>query len=194
MFKFNTHSELQGLHAFLSASKYHWVNYSDEKVETTYKNILNTHRGTELHELAHDLIRLRVALPETNATLNAYVNDAIGYKMKTEVLLFASPHAFGTCDAISFGKPKDKRRKSILRIHDLKTGESRVTFTQLEVYVAFFCIEYQVDPRSIDIELRIYQHDSMESHTPDVDRIRNIMATVKRFSGILDRVREEMYS
>ena len=29
---FNRHDELEGLHAFLSASNYHWINYSEEKV------------------------------------------------------------------------------------------------------------------------------------------------------------------
>ena len=28
---FNQHKELEGLHAFLGASKYHWINYSEDK-------------------------------------------------------------------------------------------------------------------------------------------------------------------
>ena len=37
---FNKHSDLEGCHAFLSASKYHWINYDDEKLVTAYENFL----------------------------------------------------------------------------------------------------------------------------------------------------------
>ena len=55
---FNRHSELNGRHAFLSASKYHWVNYSDEKLETVYATALAAKKGTELHNFAAEAIRL----------------------------------------------------------------------------------------------------------------------------------------
>ena len=29
---FNNHSNLEGQHAFLGASKYHWINYDETKV------------------------------------------------------------------------------------------------------------------------------------------------------------------
>ena len=29
---FNNHSNLEGQHAFLGASKYHWINYGEDKV------------------------------------------------------------------------------------------------------------------------------------------------------------------
>ena len=35
--KFNDHSRLEGAHAFLSASKYHWVNYDDAKLIESYR-------------------------------------------------------------------------------------------------------------------------------------------------------------
>ena len=35
-FSFNRHPNLEGQHAFLSASNYHWINYSEDKVEETY--------------------------------------------------------------------------------------------------------------------------------------------------------------
>jgi hypothetical protein len=72
-------------------------------------------RGTELHDLAHQLIRLGVKLPKTPTTLNLYVNDALGYRMTPEQVLYFSENCFGTADAISF-------RRNKLRIHDLKTG------------------------------------------------------------------------
>ena len=33
---FNKHSNLEGQHAFLGASKYHWINYSEDKVADSY--------------------------------------------------------------------------------------------------------------------------------------------------------------
>lgn len=73
-------------------------------------------------------------LPRLNKTLNAYVNDAIGYKMIPEQILFYSDNCFGTADAIVF-------RNGLLRIHDLKTGVIPAHMEQLEVYAALFCLE-----------------------------------------------------
>lgn len=165
---FNRHSELNGRHAFLSASKYHWVNYSDEKLEAVYSTALAAKKGTELHNFAAEAIRLGIKLPRTPKTLNMYVNDAIGYRMIPEQVLCYSANAFGTADAISF-------RKNLLRISDLKTGVNPANMLQLEIYAAFFCLEYQYRPGEIDILLRIYQNDEVVEHEPDVDSIAHIM-------------------
>lgn len=165
---FNRHSELNGRHAFLSASKYHWVNYSDEKLEAVYSTALAAKKGTELHNFAAEAIRLGIKLPRTPKTLNMYVNDAIGYRMIPEQVLCYSANAFGTADAISF-------RKNLLRISDLKTGINPANMLQLEIYAAFFCLEYQYRPGEIDILLRIYQNDEVVEHEPDVDSIAHIM-------------------
>ena len=37
---FNEHSELEGLHAFLGGSNYHWINYDEEKLYNSYSNYL----------------------------------------------------------------------------------------------------------------------------------------------------------
>ena len=37
---FNNHSNLEGQHAFLGASKYHWINYGEDKVAEAYRNLL----------------------------------------------------------------------------------------------------------------------------------------------------------
>ena len=79
--KFNYHGNLEGTHAFLSPSKYSWINYDDEKMEAVYANWRASLQGTELHELAAKMIRLNVKLPKIKKTLNMYVNDAIGYRM-----------------------------------------------------------------------------------------------------------------
>lgn len=39
---FKKHSELEGKHAFLSPSGYHWINYDDEKLERVYSNFRAT--------------------------------------------------------------------------------------------------------------------------------------------------------
>ena len=78
---FNKHFNLEGQHAFLGASKYHWIRYDEQKVIESYTNFLAANIGTELHEFASKCIKLRQKLQKTNKTLNMYVNDAIGYKM-----------------------------------------------------------------------------------------------------------------
>lgn len=50
--QFNYHGNLSGQHAFLSASKYHWINYDDAKLIDTYNNFAAAQRGTELHDFA----------------------------------------------------------------------------------------------------------------------------------------------
>ena len=81
---FNKHFDLEGRHAFLSASKYHWINYEESQLETAYTRFQATQRGTELHEFARRCIELRQKLPISKKTLNMYVNDAIGFNMTPE--------------------------------------------------------------------------------------------------------------
>ena len=190
---FNTHSELVGRHAFLSASKYHWVGYDDEKLANSYRTALAAQKGTELHDLAAQLIKHKVKQRRSKQTLPNYVNDAIDYRMKPEVLLFASPNAFGTADTIGF-------RNNLLRVHDLKTGVLKADMRQLQIYAAFFCIEYGFKPGSIDMELRIYQNDEIEycstANEEDelVDKVAHIMDQIARFDPQIDIFREEAYS
>lgn len=181
---FNDHWELEGRHAFLSPSNYHWVNYSSDKLQERYLNHLATERGTRLHALAKELIDLGVKLPRSNKTLNLYVNDAIGYKMKTEQPLFYSWNCFGTADAISF-------RKDLLRIHDLKTGQTPASMTQLEVYAALFCLEYDMGPAEIGVELRIYQKDEVLVHEPDPEEIFFIMDRIVEFDSMINSIQDE---
>lgn len=182
---FNDHYHLEGRHAFLSASKHHWVRYSEEKLASAFMNAKAKQRGTELHELAHDLIRLGVKLPGNKKTLNAFVNDAIGYRMATEQILYYSDNAFGTADAISF-------RRNKLRIHDLKTGVSAASVEQLEVYAALFCLEYGTKPFDIAIELRIYQNDDLAIFEADPDVITHIMDRIVTFDKIIDKIKSEV--
>lgn len=182
---FNRHSLLEGRHAFLSASKYHWIRYSEEKLANSYETAKATQRGTELHEFAAEAIRLGIKLPNTKATLNAYVNDAIGYRMTPEQILVYSDNAFGTADAISY-------RKNKLRIHDLKTGVSPVSVEQLYIYNAFFCLEYGLKPFEIDTELRIYQNDDVGIFVPDPDEITHIMDRIVTFDALIENIKAEL--
>ena len=178
---FNSHSDLSGRHAFLSPSNYHWINYTDQKLEARFISAMAAKRGTDLHALAHEAIRLGVRLSRTNKSLSTYVNDAIGYKMECEQPLYYSDNCFGTADTICF-------RRNKLRIHDLKTGIIHASERQLEIYSALFCLEYAVDPFEIEIELRIYQRDDIQIFEPHAETIVGIMDRIIDF----DKQIEEM--
>lgn len=181
---FKPHYNLEGKHAFLSASKYHWLNYDEQKLIDTYSNFLAVQRGTELHEFAAHAIKLGIKLPKSNRTLNMYVNDAISYRMTPEQPLYFSDNCFGTADAICFNK-------DLLRIHDLKTGMSPVSMHQLEIYAALFCLEYDVSPKDIDMELRIYQSNEAIVHNPEADDIFHVMDKIVLFDKILSEMKSE---
>lgn len=183
--QFNRHTNLEGLHAPFSPSKSHWLRYDDERLIEVDSNMKASELGTRLHAWAKDTIDLGIKQQKSKKTLCAYVNDAIGFKMDTEVVLFYSERFFGTADAISF-------RNNVLRIHDLKTGKIPANMEQLEVYAALFCLEYKVDPRDIQMELRIYQNDEVFYHYPtDID-IRPIMDHIVHANTLLEKNNEEV--
>lgn len=181
---FNKHSAIEGQHAFLGASTYHWINYDDAKLVDRYTNYLATQRGTQLHALAAQCIKLGQRLPRSRQTLNQYVNDAIGFDMTPEQPLYYSENCFGTADAIAF-------RKNVLRIHDLKTGVSPVHMEQLEVYAALFCLEYHKKPADIEMELRLYWNNEVIVHTPTVEDIAPIMDKIITFDKIIAKIKEQ---
>jgi len=181
---FNKHSQLKGMHAFLGASKYHWINYSEDKLIDTYEKHRAAQRGTMLHDFAAQCIELGQKLPKSNKTLNRYVNDAIGYKMTPEQVLFYSPNCFGTADAICFNN-------YLLRIHDYKSGVVPAHMEQLFVYAALFCLEYRIKPADIDIECRIYQNDDIEYGYPTVEDIAPIMDKIIRFDKLIENMKEQ---
>ena len=181
---FKNHLEIKGKHAFLGASSYHWINYTTEKLMESYSNFLAIAKGTELHEFAAKCIELKQKLPKSKKTLNMYVNDAIGYQMTPEQPLYFSDNCFGTADAISF-------RNNFLRIHDLKTGVSPTHMEQLMVYASIFCLEYNINPEQIKIELRIYQSNQIIFYEPSPEEIRAIMDKIIDFDKILDKLKEK---
>ena len=173
--RWNSHYKLDKAHAFMSPSAYHWVNYDLEKLSNAYYSNEQAKLGTRIHAFAEEAIQLGIRMPNTNTSLNMFVNDAIGFMMSTEQTLYVSPYAFGTADGITFYNDKP-------RIHDLKTGKSGGNMTQLEIYAAFFCLEYRVDPSNIQIELRIYHNDSITIWEPAGSAIQEIMDVVVRFT------------
>lgn len=179
--KFNRHPNQEGQHAPFSASQSSWLRYDDEKAVKVYRKKRAAEMGTILHAWAKDTIDLKIKQARSNRTLCAYVNDAIGFQMKTEVVLYYSDRFFGTADAISF-------RDNLLRIHDLKTGETPVDMEQLMIYAALFCLEYGIKPRDIEIELRIYQNDEVLFHKPTVEEIVPIMDKIVHLDRKLEKI------
>jgi hypothetical protein len=188
-FRFNRHRELEGLHAPFSPSQSSWLRYNDEKLVEVYLNKKAAERGTRLHQWAKETIDLGIKQPRSKQTIYAYINDAIGFRMETEVVLYYSDKHFGTADAISF-KPGPNGR-NLLRIHDLKTGKTLADMEQLKVYAALFCLEYSVNPMDIDIVLQIYQNDEIEVCEPTGDEIRDIMKVITHQNKILNKVDKE---
>lgn len=142
--------------------------------------------GVEQHRYAAICIEEGIVQDNETTTVGLYINQCIAYKMSSEIVLFYSPNAFGTVDAISF-------RYRILRISDLKTGATRTSEHQLEVYAALFCLEYEVDPFSLrGIELRIYQDGECRTYDADPHIIKEIMDKIVMFDGILNTLREEV--
>lgn len=184
---FSKHSAFEGQHAFLSASNYHWINYDEDKLDRMFMAAMAAKRGTELHAFAHEAIRLGVKLPDNHKTLSLYVNDAIGFRMSPEQVLFYSENCFGTADTVSF-------RNNTLRVSELKTGVVATSEHQLEVYAALFCLEYKFKPFEINIELRIYQDDDIRLYEADPDVIFHIMDKIISFDKRIRMMREEALS
>lgn len=181
---FRTHLDLVGKHATFSASQYHWIRYTPEKMADRYSNLRAAQLGTEKHELAARLIKLGIKLPNTSQTLNAYVNDAIGHHMQVEQVLFYSYNFFGTADAIDF-------TNKTLRIFDLKTGTNKASEDQLNVYGALFCLEYNIKPTTIEYDFRIYQYDEVVYFDTNPEEILYIMDRIVEFDKLINQWNEE---
>ncbi len=203
----NKHSALEGSHAFLSASKYSWLNKDNDELLEAYSNSYAQAIGTMLHSYAADSIRFRERLRKTDAkgvkfdlmrrgvpefaidisgvfpNLMAYVNDSIGFQMDPEVVLYYSDLCFGTADAIQLDG-------DVLRIHDLKTGTTPAKIDQLMIYAALFYLEYGFKPERLRTELRIYQSDEILVHEPEAIDIRAVMDQIVEKNRVLQEFKE----
>ena len=201
------HSKLAGTHAFLSASQSSWLNKNAEELIDAKKNSFSQQIGTLLHAYAADCIKykeklrksdergvkfdlMRKGIPEyaidmhrIYPTFMSYVNDAVGYGLNPEMVLYYSNECYGTADAIDMdGK--------LLRIHDLKTGVKPAKMDQLMVYAGLFFLEYGVNPGAIQTELRIYQMDEVLVYEPDVDELREVMDDIVEKDRIIKAMNE----
>ncbi|NCA91992.1 hypothetical protein EOM82_01895 [bacterium] len=209
---FNDHSKLEGQHAFLGASSFRWINWSDDIFQKRYYGQFAQILGTCIHKLVNSLIKSRTRLSENDKKLielelyrsgvpkGAYnsddillnlipfVNDAIGFHMQSEVVLYYSLNCFGTTDAISYNE-----KEKFLRIHDLKTGITPSHMEQLLIYTALFCLEYHKKPADLKIELRIYQNFDILIHIPEVDEIEKFMhLIISRNKTIMKYIESEI--
>lgn len=188
--RFNRHSELDDRHSLLSPSKYAWLRYDDQKIERMYMEHLAHLRGTEEHEFAARAIKLGHWMPDEDKTMNLYVNDCIGWRMKPEVALFWSDFCFGKADALGF-----KESEMILRVSDLKTGKTPTKFDQLIIYAGLFCLEYEYPkPWELEIELRIYQGNAVKLYIPDPDEVFHAMDRILTGTRLLETIRSEQLS
>ena len=204
---FNRHSELEGRHAILSPSKHYWMNYDDEGLIRSYISSFATDIGTLVHEFAADRIKYRIPMDiESDEAKNSllihlmkngipfraieldrifsnlvpYVNDCIGYRMESEIVLKYSELCFGTADAIGV-------RRNWLRIHDLKTGTMRASMDQLLLYAGLFFLEYKRDyrPQTMKVELRIYQNSEITVMQPTSEEIKAVMDKIIHGNNVL---------
>lgn len=203
----NQHRNLEGSHAFLSASKYNWLAKTNEEIVQSYTNSFAQSIGTLSHAFAADYIRFREKLKKGDSrtlkmdlmrrgipeyaidiraffpTVMRYVNDSIDYMMDPEVLLYYSDLCFGTADSIQVSN-------GVLRIHDLKTGTTVAKIDQLKIYAALFYLEYGQKPERLRTELRIYQSDDIIVHEPEVDEIREVMDAIVEKDRVLQKLKE----
>lgn len=172
-------------HAFLSPSSAKgWLGKDRDWLKRKLKSEVARFIGTKKHEMAADDITLRMKRPDNNNSFNMYVNDAIGYRMDTEVKLEYSKWCHGTADALCF-------RDGLLRIHDLKTGATKTSMAQLVVYAALYCLKHDIAPSDIEIELRIYQSGEIIVHRPDLDEMTHAIDYIVTASQWLDELLDE---
>lgn len=176
-------SRYKGTHAFLSPSQPAWLRYTESHLIERYREESATERGTKLHAWAEDTINLGIMQPNrTKNSLYNYVNDAIGFHMEPEKLLFHSKYCYGTADSIVFNAKKKE-----LRIHDLKTGITKPHDDQLKVYAALWCMSNGVDPEGITIICRFYRPQECVEFRPEGSEIRGIMNIISVWEKILEK-------
>ena len=164
------------------------IKHVREAVEThIFKKYCNNPNSNDSEQnYGKDLLEeLRYLQRDVFENVRQYVNDAIGFKMDSEVVLVYDPHYFfGTTDAISF-------RDGLLRIHDLKTGATPAHMEQLEIYMSLFCLQYNIKPRDIESELRIYQNNEILYLNPTVDDIVPIMDKIVTVNNYIKQLSED---
>ena len=114
-------------------------------------------------------------------TVYFYISECVNFRMMPERHLFYSYNFFGTADAVSFDP-----ESHILRISDLKTGDTPGRIEQLYIYAAYACMQLELKPDDITIELRIYQSGDILLEVADKKKVIFVMEKVKRFDDIVN--------
>lgn len=183
---------LAGLHAFLSPSTYHWLDYDEDKLARVFHQRQATLRGDKLHAFAQQAITLKILQADNGTTLSTYINDAIRYRLEAEVPLFYSIDCFGTADSLGCREERWPDGTFLtLRISDLKTGINPADIKQVLIYAALFCHEYDFTPDQLRIVLRIYQNDAIEELIPEPSDIWLVMDRIKTQAEFVAYLREE---
>lgn len=199
-----SHPELKpGQHAILAPSTYK-AGREPTKVLKNYCSRYATDIGTALHALAQKRIdrheRLSPELAKdwiVNTLLDAniprevinpelywanlmnYVNDAIGFGMLTEIPVKYSDRSFGWIDAFTY----DPSTRTV-RIHDYKSGFTKINEEQTLNYVALWALEYEkywkLDLRKTNYILHIYKSE--------IDENGNVIPTIIDLSPSPERV------
>lgn len=198
----------KGSHAILSASSYSWLNYDENKLFDILQSRWANTIGTLLHELASKLIENKITVTKSEArkmiqlyllennvprvfvdpnkyidNFVNYVKDCIGFDMRTEQPLKYSEFAFGTADAISFNE-----KKSQLKIFDYKSGVTQPSIHQLEIYAAYFFLEYHIKPKDVSTELRIYWNNEIIVGEPTPAIILPIMDQAIKLDTYMQKI------
>lgn len=205
---FAEHLELRDTHAIFSPSRPHFINYDDDAMIRSYISSFSTQIGTAVHAFAKKKIDGQFPIEDNQSERNwllmhlldagiprrvidieriflnliPYVNDAIGYKMQTEIpLVYEKTLFMGTADAIV-------HRRGTLRIHDLKTGIQPASMDQPLCYAALAFLEYkrEIKPDNTKVELRIYQNQEVAVHNPSTDEVKAIMDKITHGNMVIN--------
>jgi len=212
MGKYNDHKKLEGKHAYIGCSQYAWENRTDEQLISMYYSRYASEIGTACHKFAQDCINNKIKLRKTDdhmleyfiqvvypllsgvyiprgaydckqliETIALFVNDSIGFRMDSEVILaYDETYAFGTTDAFKC----DESTKTIF-VNDLKTGKHEAKMTQLILYAAEYCLEYNKNPKEYKFELRIYQGGQIIEYFPLAAEIEEHMKLIVHATNVL---------
>lgn len=207
------HPEVSGKHAILSPSGHHWTNYNfnePQDFEKKYRSYFAQNLGTLVHAYAESHIKYRYKVTKNDKrsfvfellqndiprncynpdlvfdNVMNYINDAIGFKMESEVPLYYSRYCFGTADAINY-------TPGVLKISDLKTGTTPASMDQLLIYAGLFFLQCGKDleatPDNTTVELRIYQLGEVIEVVPLPEDIYEVMDKIKLASDFIQELR-----
>ena len=170
------------MHAWAADRIKYRMNVTKSDSKSLFIYIMNT------YEMSRNYIPKSVAsyyVDRCFPNLALYIKDANVFRLDPEVDLKYADDFYGTADAILY------KKNEFLRIHDLKTGVTPASLRQLEVYAAFCCLEYGIDPTDLFIELRIYQNEEILVGNPTGEIIKDLMTKIKRTKIIFEKIKKE---